>query len=147
MPTTPIRTRALQGVAVVALATLATACGGSDSVRVVQADGRTALVQRLGSYGLDALIIGQVAVNDQGCFGLGHTDGSFHVAIWPPSFGLTADGQLRNGQGETLPLGVDVELGGGAERFEEGYPELAELCLGADSSEDAEVLRLQPLEG
>lgn len=133
--------------ALLTLATAAAACGASDSVRVEEGNGRTALVQSLGSYGLDALIIGQVAVNDQGCFGLGHVDGSFHVAIWPPSFGVTADGQLRNERGEPLPLGVEIELGGGAERFEEVYPELAELCLGADSSEDADVLRLQPLGG
>lgn len=98
--------------------------GPAGAITEHERDGKRILTEsRAPDAMMQALIFGTLAVNEEGCYGLG-TDG----IIFPHGTKLTDEGISRNGV--TIRVGDDMSVGGGGVSWDPGTPErdLLDAC-------------------
>ena len=112
---TRARRRLLAAGLACAAATLLVGCaaGSASEVTVLRADGLVALVDPSGDDGMDAQVVGVIALTGGGCLAIDDGSGAGAVPlIWPP--GTTLDGdEVVLASGERLVVGDEVSGAGG----------------------------------
>lgn len=111
-----------------AVALTASSADSSDGVTVVTDAGTTALVATQSGAGMEAQILGHVALAEGGCVAI---DGADNVlpAVWPRGTRLE-DGELVLPSGARLEVGDEVDGGGGQVSVSAISGDVPEPCSG-----------------
>ncbi|MDR0849219.1 MAG: hypothetical protein LBN10_09340 [Propionibacteriaceae bacterium] len=102
----------LRVVCFFALGVVLAGCSSPEGVGIIDEGGNTALVATNQSGGMDARVVGTVAI-ESGCWGI-LSEGEFVLVVWPQGTSLSSGGEsLQVAGGVVLREGVPITGGGG----------------------------------